>query len=237
MARLDGAKVVVIGGASGVGFAVAEASLAAGASVIVGSSQAPRVAAAAKKLGAGASGHVVDVRDEASVAAFFAAVGAFDHLVFTAGDWGHMFGPTRDLDVEASKGRMEVRFWGAARAAKHALSGIAQAGSITLTGGMLAHRPMPGAPLITASAHSTEGLAMGLARDLAPIRVNAVCLGLIMTEAVQAMGEAAIAGFTANLPLPRGGTVEEAAESYLYLMRATFVTGQIVRVDGGGSLV
>lgn len=237
MAKLEGRTVVVIGGASGVGYAVAEAALEAGARVIVGSSQAARVEAAAAKLGQGASGHVVDVKDEASVAAFFEAVGAFDHLVFTAGDWGHMFGATRDLDIEASKSRMEVRFWGAARAAKYALRQIAADGSITLTGGMLAHRPMPGAPLVTASANSTEGLAMGLARDLAPIRVNAVCLGLIVSEQVRAMGEATIKAFTANLPLPRGGTVEEAVEAYLYLMRATYVTGQVVRVDGGGSLV
>jgi NAD(P)-dependent dehydrogenase (short-subunit alcohol dehydrogenase family) len=237
MAKLNGAKVVVIGGASGVGFAVAAAALDDGAEVVVGSSQAPRIEAAAEKLGRGATGRAVDVKDEASVAAFFETVGPFDHLVFTAGDWGHMFGPTRDLDVEASKARMEVRFWGAARAAKHAIRQIAAEGSITLTGGMLAHRPMPGAPLVTASAHTTEGLAMGLARDLAPIRVNAVCLGLIISEQIQTWGEAAIKGFTANLPLPRGGTVEEAAEAYLYLMRATYVTGQIVRVDGGGSLV
>ena len=148
-----------------------------------------------------------------------------------------MFGATRDLDVEASKDRMEVRFWGAARAAKHAVRQIAADGSITLTGGMLAHRPIPGAPLVTASAHTTEGLAMGLARDLAPIRVNAVCLGLILSEQVQGWGDAMVKSFTASLPLPRGGAVEEAAEAYLYLMRATYVTGQIVRVDGGGSLV
>jgi len=237
MAKLDGARVVVIGGASGVGFAVAAAARDAGAEVVVGSSQAPRIAAAAEKLGAGATGLTVDVKDEASVAGFFEAVGPFDHLVFTAGDWGHFFGPTRDLDVEASKARLEVRFWGAARAAKHAVRQIAKDGSITLTGGMLAHRPMPGMPLTAASAHSTEGLAMGLARDLAPIRANCVCLGLIMSEQVQTMGEATVKGFTANLPLPRGGTVEEAAEAYLYLMRCTYVTGQIVRVDGGGSLV
>jgi NAD(P)-dependent dehydrogenase (short-subunit alcohol dehydrogenase family) len=237
MAKLDGARVVVIGGASGVGFAVAAAALEAGAEVVVGSSQTARIEAAAEKLGRGARGQTVDVREEASVATFFEAAGSFDHLVFTAGDWGQMSGATRDLDVEASKARMEVRFWGAARAAKHAIRQIASEGSITLTGGMLAHRPRPGAPLTTASAHTTEGLAMGLARDLAPIRVNAVCLGLIMSEVVQTMGEAMVKGFTANLPLARGGTVEEAAEAYLYLMRATYVTGQIVRVDGGASLV
>lgn len=237
MAKLDGSKVVVIGGASGVGFAVAAAAHEAGATVVVGSSQTPRIEAAAAKLGKGARGLTVDVKDEASVAAFFDAIGPFDHLVFTAGDWGHMMGATSSLDVEASKARMEVRLWGAARAAKHAIRHIAKDGSFTLTGGMLAHRPMPGAPLTTASAHTTEGLAMGLARDLAPIRVNAVCLGLITSEQVQNMGEAMIRSFTANLPLPRGGTVEEAAEAYLYLMRATYVTGQVVRVDGGGSLV
>ena len=237
MAKLDGKKVVVIGGASGVGFAVAEAALAAGAQVAVGSSQAARIEAAATKLGHGATGHTVDVKDEASVAAFFDAVGVFDHLVFTAGDWGHMFGATRDLDIEASKARMEVRFWGAARAAKHAVRHIAADGSITLTGGMLAHRPMPGMPLTVASAQTTEGLAMGLARDLAPVRANAVCLGLIMSEQVRNMGEGMVKAYTQHLPLPRGGTCEEAAEAYLYLMRATYVTGQVVRVDGGGSLV
>ena len=237
MAELTGKRVAVIGGASGVGFAVAQAALVGGAEVIVGSSQTPRIEAAAQRLGGGARGLTVDVTDEASVAAFFEAVGAFDHLVFTAGDWGHMFGATRDLDIEASKARMEVRFWGAARAAKHAVRQLAADGSITLTGGMLAHRPMPGMPLTVASAHTTEGLAMGLARDLAPVRANAVCLGLILSEQVQTMGDAMVKMYTQNIPLPRGGTCEEAAEAYIYLMRSTYVTGQVVRVDGGASLV
>jgi NAD(P)-dependent dehydrogenase (short-subunit alcohol dehydrogenase family) len=237
MAKLSGKKVVVIGGASGVGFAVAQGALAEGAEVVVGSSQTARIDAAAARLGGGAKGVTVDVKNEASVAAFFETVGAFDHLVFTAGDWGHFFGATRDLDIEASKVRMEVRFWGAARAAKYAVRQIAKEGSITLTGGMLAHRPMPGMPLTVASAHTTEGLAMGLARDLAPIRANAVCLGFILSEQVQKMGDAVVTAYTQNLPLPRAGSCEEAAEAYLYLMRATYVTGQVVRVDGGGSLV
>ena len=51
MAKLDGTKVMVIGGASGVGFAVAAAAMQGGAEVVVGSSQAGRIEAAAKKLG------------------------------------------------------------------------------------------------------------------------------------------------------------------------------------------
>jgi NAD(P)-dependent dehydrogenase (short-subunit alcohol dehydrogenase family) len=239
MAELRGRTVVVVGGASGVGFAVAAAAIEAGAQVVVGSSQTSRIEAAAARLGGGARGLTVDVRDEASVADFVAAAGAFDHLVFTAGDWGRPMsgGAAAEIDLETSKAGLEVRVWGAVRMIKHAHGQIAKDGSITLTGGMLAHRPRPGAPLVTASANTTEGLAIGFARDLAPIRVNAVCLGLIASEAVQSMGEGMIRAFTASLPLPRAGTVEEAAEAYLYLMRCSYVTGQVVRVDGGGSLV
>jgi len=80
-------RIVVIGGSSGIGFAVAEAALAEGARVIIGSSSAAKVEAAVAKLGQAASGAAVNVRDEASVQAFFAGVGAFDHLAYTAGDW------------------------------------------------------------------------------------------------------------------------------------------------------
>ena len=82
MARLSGKKVVVIGGASGVGHAVGAAALAAGAEVVVGSSQAARIAAAAERLGHGTVGRTVDVRDEASVAAFLCLILA--HLLCPA---------------------------------------------------------------------------------------------------------------------------------------------------------
>jgi len=78
----------VVIGASGIGFAVAEGALAEGASVVVGSSQAAKVEAAVKRLGDGASGGAVNANDEASIAAFLDTAGAFDHLIFTAGDWG-----------------------------------------------------------------------------------------------------------------------------------------------------
>src|SRR5476651_139579 len=85
---LDGKRIVIIGGTSGIGLAVAEAAIADGAEVVVGSSQAANVETATRKLGNRASGQAVNVREEPSVEAFFGDVGPFDHLVFTAGDWG-----------------------------------------------------------------------------------------------------------------------------------------------------
>src|SRR5215468_8718400 len=89
---LEGQRVVVIGGSSGIGFAVAERALREGAQVVIGSSGAEHVEDALKRLGPAATGSRVDVRDEASVSAFFARSGSFDHLVFTAGDWDPLRG-------------------------------------------------------------------------------------------------------------------------------------------------
>jgi NAD(P)-dependent dehydrogenase (short-subunit alcohol dehydrogenase family) len=84
---------------------------------------------------------------------------------------------------------------------------------------------------------AVEHLALGLAVDLAPVRVNAVCPGLILTEHTNQMPAAMIQAFTASLPLPRGGSPAECAQAYLYLMRAGYTTGQVLRVDGGGTAV
>ncbi|WP_428391950.1 SDR family oxidoreductase [Lichenicoccus sp.] len=235
---LDGKRVVVIGGSSGIGFAVAQLAREVGAEVVIASSRAATVDAAVERL-RGSMGRVVDLRDEAGVAGFFAELGPFDHLTMTAGDWtGAMFGPTSEIDLAQTREGLTVRFLGALAVAKHSSGTIARDGSITLTSGMLAHRPMKGAPIATAMAGAIEHLARGLAVDLAPVRVNAVCPGLILTEHVQqTMPEAAQKGFVASLPLARAATPAEAAHAYVYLMLNAYATGQILPVDGGGLVV
>jgi NAD(P)-dependent dehydrogenase (short-subunit alcohol dehydrogenase family) len=150
-------------------------------------------------------------------------------------------GSIRDLDLSAVTAMFGVRFVGALAAIKHALPHLAADGSITLTSGTLAHRPMKGMPLATASAGAGEHLVMGLAVDLAPIRVNGVCSGAAATEMWDRypadVREAQFKRMTEKLPIPRMGTPEELAETYLHLMRATYTTGQILRVDGGQTLV
>jgi NAD(P)-dependent dehydrogenase (short-subunit alcohol dehydrogenase family) len=237
MASLEGKKVVVIGGSSGIGYAVAEAALAEGAQVVIASSNPENVAAAAGRLGGGAEGLALDVRESAAIASFFEGLGAFDHLAYTAGDWGGRFGSQLDLEPDAASALLQVRFWGAKTAAACARDQIADGGSITLTSGMLGHRPMKGSPLTAAFVGATEHLTMGLAVELAPVRVNCVCLGLIATPPVAMMGEEMVSRWTARLPLPRPGEPGEAAQAYLYCMRAGYTTGQTLRVDGGGSLV
>ena len=234
---LDGKRVVVIGGASGIGFAIAELAHAQGAAVVIASSTPANVNEAVERL-PGATGRTVDLRDEANVAGFFGELGAFDHLAITAGDWsGSMFVSARDLDLTQARELLSVRFWGVLAAVKHGCRTIAQDGSITLTSGMLAHRPRKGAPLPTAMGGAVEYLARGLAMDLSPVRVNAVCPGLVLTDHVKQMPEAMLQSMVAPLPVPRAASPAEAAKAYVYLMLNGYATGQILPVDGGGLLV
>jgi NAD(P)-dependent dehydrogenase (short-subunit alcohol dehydrogenase family) len=235
---LAGQRVVVIGGTSGIGRAVAEAALADGAEVVVASSNPTNVEAAAARLGAGARGMAVDVKDEASIAAFFAALGALDHLVFTAGDWGpHMMpGPIETIDVAAVQAALAVRFWGALLAVKHAKPRLLATGSVTLTSGVLAHRPPKGQPLIAAFGGAVEHLARGLAVDLAPIRVNAVCPGLVLTETLAQAPPEMVGQMMGRTLLGRGADLAEAVEAYLYAMRGGYTTGQVLMVDAGAML-
>lgn len=235
--ELSGKKVVIIGGTSGIGRAVAARCSALGADIVVASSSAAKVDAARADLPAGSVAVAVDVTDEMQVAALFEQVGSFDHLVYTAGDWGPMAGSRlRDLDLDRAGQVFAVRFWGALAAAKHAHPAMVPGGSITLTDGLIAHRPRPGAAVNTAMAGAIEHLVTGLAVELAPVRVNAVCPGLIATDALAAMPAERIATMTGRQAVPRAGSPDEAAEAYLYLMRGTYTTGQVIRVDGGMSL-
>ena len=235
-------SIIIVGGRSGIGWAVAQGAAAEGARVTIASSSADKVAEAADRLGGGAKGVAVDVTDPASVDAAFADVEAVDHVVFTAGDWGGLRrAKIADLDLTAARSLFAVRFWGALTVVKALQGRMPPGGSITLTDGMIAHRPSPGAAVSSAMAGAVEHLVRGLAVELAPIRVNGVCPGLIRTGVWDSIApearEAQFQQMTRRQPLPRIGEPDEAAQAYLYLMRAGYTTGQVLKVDGGSSVV
>ncbi len=234
---LEDKRITVIGGASGIGFAIAELALELGAQVIIGSHRTESVDAALSKL-VGATGAVVDLTDEGSVASFFANISPFDHLAITAGDWNAMGrNPTDEIDFSKARDALNVRFWGSFAAAKHGSRNITAGGSITLTSGMLTRRPQKGLPLVTAIGGAMEGLVAGLAVDLAPVRVNAVSPGLTLTNVVTNMPSEYIDLAVSRLPVRRAAQPSETASAYIYAMLNTYVTGQILPVDGGGSVV
>ena len=233
---LNGQRIVVIGGSSGMGLATARAAALDGAEVTIASSRRERIDAALSELPDGCVGAALDVRDETQVAGVFERVGEFDHLVFTAGD-AFTPRPLADLGLSDAHASLEVRFWGAVTVIKHAAPRIRPGGSIGLTTGTVGQRPIPGAALAAAGAGATEGLVRGLAVELAPVRVNAVRAGAFRTPlwdgVPEAQREALFARLAQGTLTKTVGEPEQIAAAHIYLMQNQYVTGTVHTVDGG----
>jgi NAD(P)-dependent dehydrogenase (short-subunit alcohol dehydrogenase family) len=236
--NLKGKRVLVIGGGSGIGLGIARGAAREGADVVIASRDAAKIAEAAKTIGGTSA--VLDASREENIAQFFQAHSGFDHIAFTAGEWESIVpGPLAELDLAKAADRLTTRFWGAIAVAKHGATKLPPGGSYTLTNGMLAHRPMKGMPVVTAGGRAMEGLTIGLAVDLAPVRVNCVCPGLIETEMWDRFPKGyrdMLTAMTQRQLVPRPGHTDEAGEAYLTCMRNSFMTGQVIKIEGGVAL-
>ena len=233
-------RVIVVGGSSGIGLAVAQQAAAQGAKVVIVSSNAERIQKAVASISGDAQGQALDVSDEGAVAAFFAKLGSFDHLVFTAGDSLHL----RDLattDLQQARHAFDLRYWAALTAVKYGSPHIRKEGSIVLTTGIAGQRPQKGWVIAASVCGTIEALTRALAVELAPIRVNAVSPGVVRTDLWQTMSaaerERLFESVCNSLLVGRVGEASEIAQAYLFLMQQGFATGQTVVVDGGTVLV
>ena len=137
----DNKRVVIVGGSSGIGLAVAEEAALQGAEVVIVSSNAKRVQEAVKSIGGEAQGQAVDVYDEKAVESFFTNIDTFDHLVFTAGDSLQLH-ELADTDLKQARHAFELRYWSALATVKYGSPQIRQGGSIVLTTGVAGRRPL-----------------------------------------------------------------------------------------------
>ncbi|KAH7265514.1 uncharacterized protein BKA55DRAFT_559127 [Fusarium redolens] len=254
--NLDNQRVLIIGGSTGIGFAVAEAALEHGANVIISSSNQSKINTAIERLQdhikhaklppRKISGKVCDLAKpdtiEANVKELLESAsqdGKLDHVVFTAGD----FNPSPSLDSVTvsiiSKIGM-VRVMGALFVAKHLSSHINQTNrsSFTITGTTTDSRPAgAGWSVLKAAAGGIEPMTRALCIDLKPVRVNCVTPGFVHTALFdgfpQDVRDVIFPSMEKDSVVGRLGTPEELAEAYVYLMKCTFATGSIVVVDGG----
>ena len=229
-------RVLIIGGSSGIGEAIARRSLALGAVVTVAGHPPAKLAAARSALGADLRTELVNAADEEDVKALFARIGEIDHLVFSAE--AVMRGPFRQVTTAVERENFEVKFWGAYYAAFHMR--IREGGSYTLFSGAISRMPWQGMTNVSVINSALETMTRGLAYELAPVRVNCVSPGTIDTPAwlhiSTAARETLFAKSRATLPVRRIGSAEDCAEVALMVMQNPFVTGTVIDVDGGALL-
>ena len=257
--KLQGARVLLLGGTSGIGFAIAEACVEAGADIIISSSTSDRLSSALSRLkhsypeAAGANridGHLCDLSQAESLEMNITELLGFatkseqklDHITYTAANV-----PRLPVLPEYQVSAINEPTFILRYEAPIIISKLAKAymkpgprSSITFTSASTASKPVPGRGILTALGASTEGLVRGFAVDLAPIRINAVAPGTVDTELLAQLAgpdpkvQAAFKEMVKRATLLNTVAVpEDVAEAYIYLMKDANITGSIIHSDGG----
>jgi len=231
MSGTTGRVAVVVGGASGIGAAIADGFTADGWRVVV-----------ADLPGTGADS-TVDVTDEASVAALLDGVvaehGGLDLVVNSAGV--STLGNVVDLAADEWRRVVDVCLTGAFLVIKHAGQRLVEGGSIISLSSLNARQPGAGLAPYCAAKAGLSMLTQVAALELGPrgIRVNAIAPGLVVTPLTQPAME--IPGieddYLENTPLGRSGRPDEIAAAAVYLANAGWVTGEVLDINGGAHLM
>jgi len=237
-----GAPVILITGAlTGIGRATAFAFAKEGATVVASGrheAEGKALEAELRSLGAEAAFILADVRHEDDVRNLVeqtvARFGRLDVAVNNAGTEGKP-GPLVEQTSESYAGMFDTNVLGTLLSLKHELRVMQPqgSGSIINISSTMGERGAANLALYTASKHAVEGLTKSAALEAAPlgVRVNAVAPGPTET----AMTPDKKAAFYAAIPLKRGAKPEEIADAVVFLAsdKASFVTGQIIRINGG----
>lgn len=252
--RLRDLNTLVIGGTSGIGFAIASNLLENGAHVTVASSRQTSLDSAVSRLrkaypNASAThlhAHIVDMGSEESIVALLKAVtddgkNLLDHIADTAGD-SLSLKPLSEVSREDALSAVNVRFLGPVFLGKHAATALKKSSksSLTLTGGVNSYKPGQNWTLFAGVGAAKSGIMKGLAVDLAPVRVNLVAPGAVETELFekvfggnQQLKEKIMQGYREKSLVEDLGRPEDVSEAYVYCMRDSFVTGQVILSEGG----
>jgi NAD(P)-dependent dehydrogenase (short-subunit alcohol dehydrogenase family) len=227
--------VLIIGGTSGIGLAAAEILLRDKFKVTISGRDPKRLAAAGERV-AQAKTVAVDAADPVSITTLFDSLGKLDHLVLAFGSNKGLgpFGTVAIEDVRLSFTEKVFPQFACAQAAQKFLN---PKGSITFLSAVSAFGAMPGAAAIGAANGAIATMVPTLARELQPLRVNAVAPGVIDTpwwSWVEPKQKAALfAEFASKTPVGRVGTAEEIGEVIAFLITNGFMTGQTIVCDGG----
>jgi NAD(P)-dependent dehydrogenase (short-subunit alcohol dehydrogenase family) len=241
MLSLEGKKVLIVGGSTGMGLGTAKLVAAAGAKVTISSRSQDNLDAAAKDIGGDVEAHALDATSDAAVDAFFAdggpGGGTWDHVIASIGRGGR--GRLPDMSMESAFEAMNAKFWPYFRIARAAQ--IAKDGSLTFVSGGLSRKPATAAALVCAVNGAVEAMTRGLALDMAPTRVNTLCPGTIDTPLWDQFSDedrkAHYARTAEKLPVGRIGLPEDAGQAIVMLMTNPFATGTVLDLEGGSFLL
>ena len=230
--EIENKKALVFGGTSGIGLAACEQLIDKGAEVIA-ISRDPSKANSVKHNRL--SFESCDVRIEDEVKQIFEKYAPFDILVSAATGGSRAAGPFLEMDMLGFKSSFD-KLWGYANIVRFGTNYLNSDGTIVLVSGAPARRMKPGQIALSAVGGAVENLVRGVAKEIAPKRINSVSPGLIDTPMFSQEGEDRkifLNSLTEANTIKRAGKPEEVAKGIIFVIENEFVTGTTVDVDGG----
>jgi len=239
MYNIKNKNILVIGGSTGMGLAVAQSAFELGANVTLTSRSLEKAKTAAKSIGENVNFGALDVNNESEVNTFFEGFVIIDHIYVAAGST--KIGAVMDGSLDDNMRFFNERLLGSLRIVRAAVSKVPFLGSFTFTGGISTDRPIAGAWVSGLGTASAEQLARVLVLEFSGIRFNAVSPGYTdtpMWDTIMGDDKAAIlAGLAEKIPVKKIATSQEVASAVLFLMSNESVNGEVIHIDGGNRLV
>ncbi|MEV6604560.1 SDR family oxidoreductase [Kutzneria sp. NPDC051319] len=221
---------VVVGGSHGIGRLVAERAAGRGDTVVITSRDKGRAETVATEIGGDAKGIALDLAAPTTIEAALAEVGEVDHLVITAIE--QTVQSIGTFDVADAIKSVTIKLVGYAETVRVLTARFRPGASVVLFGGLAKERPYPGSTMVTTINAGVTGLTRTLAKELAPLRVNALHSGVVgdspKWSAVKDTHPA-----VARTPLGRLVTMDEVADATEFLLRNGGMNGHDLNVDGG----
>lgn len=235
-AVFENKKVIVAGGASGIGLATALILKNSKAAVTVTGRNANKLQQVQQSTGI--QTQVLDSADRKALDAFFTKTGQIDHLVITVSGSKGM-GNFAELPLQDLRDGFEGKFWPQLNTLQAALPYMNTGGSITLVTAISSIAQKPGTSGLAAINGALELMIPVLAQELKPLRINAVSPGVVDTPWWNFVPDNAkqdtFQQFTGNIPAGRPAKAEEIADAIVFTLGNSYMTGTVIHCDGGFS--
>jgi NAD(P)-dependent dehydrogenase (short-subunit alcohol dehydrogenase family) len=226
-----GENVLIVGGTSGLGRALAEAFAAQGHPVTITGRDSGRAESVAAEIDGEVRGLGLDLANPDGLAGCLEPVERADYVVLAAVD--RDANSVKEYDIEGARNLTTLKVIGFTEVLHCLHPRMHDDSAVLMYGGLARDRPYPGSTTVTAVNGAVTAMVRGFALELAPVRVNAMHPGIVGDSPMWENADEMLKNVKARTPTGRLVTMEQVTDAAMFLLRNRAMNGINLSVDGG----